>query len=149
MKYRKLRIAWSVAWGGLAVLLCAMWMRSYFAQDVVWTWLPFPLYLQINSTQGDVKVIVNAERHQPMLRFRTTDPIPVKRDWFIQLEKNPQFKWWLDIIVPHWFLTLLCAGLASIVWLPWFRLPYRFSLRTLLIATTLVAALLGLVVWLW
>ena len=29
MKYRKLRIAWSVAWGIVAVLLCVLWVRSY------------------------------------------------------------------------------------------------------------------------
>jgi hypothetical protein len=29
MKYRKLRIAWSVAWGVVAVLLCMLWVRSY------------------------------------------------------------------------------------------------------------------------
>ena len=26
---RKLRIAWSVAWGVVAVLLCVLWVRSY------------------------------------------------------------------------------------------------------------------------
>ena len=30
MKYRKLRIAWSVAWGVVAVLLCVLWVRSYW-----------------------------------------------------------------------------------------------------------------------
>jgi hypothetical protein len=44
--------------------------------------------------------------------------------------------------VPHWFLVLATIGLSA---LPWLRL--RFSLRTLLIATTLVAVVLGLVVW--
>ena len=29
MKFRKLRIAWSVAWGVVAVLLCVLWVRSY------------------------------------------------------------------------------------------------------------------------
>src|SRR4051812_45475962 len=33
MKYRKLRITWSVTWGLLAVLLCMLWVRSYFASD--------------------------------------------------------------------------------------------------------------------
>ena len=28
MKYRKLRIEWSVAWGQLAVLLCGLWVTS-------------------------------------------------------------------------------------------------------------------------
>ena len=29
MRYRKLRIAWSVGWGVVAVLLCVLWVRSY------------------------------------------------------------------------------------------------------------------------
>jgi hypothetical protein len=33
MKYRKLRIAWSVAWGVVAVLLVVLWVRSYWVCD--------------------------------------------------------------------------------------------------------------------
>ncbi len=44
--------------------------------------------------------------------------------------------------MPHWFLLVTC-GVASVI--PW--ISYRFSLRTLLIATTLVAIVLGLAVW--
>ncbi len=47
--------------------------------------------------------------------------------------------------MPHWFLVSMTLFAAVVPWLPWSR---RFSLRTLLIATTLVAAVLGLVVWL-
>ena len=35
MKYRKLRIAWSVAWGLLAVLLFVLWVRSYWWSEYV------------------------------------------------------------------------------------------------------------------
>src|SRR4030095_6915172 len=34
-KHRKLRIAWSVTWGVVAVLLCVLWVRSYQATDIV------------------------------------------------------------------------------------------------------------------
>ena len=30
MEHRKLRIAWSVAWSVAAMLLCALWVRSYW-----------------------------------------------------------------------------------------------------------------------
>ena len=30
MRFRKLRIAWSVAWGVVAVLLIVLWVRSYW-----------------------------------------------------------------------------------------------------------------------
>src|SRR5262245_38512210 len=44
--------------------------------------------------------------------------------------------------VPYWFLALLAALLTAV---PWTR--RRFSLRTLLIATTLVAIALGAIVF--
>src|SRR4029079_4558075 len=34
MRFRKLRIAWSVLWGFAAVLLVVLWVRSYQATDV-------------------------------------------------------------------------------------------------------------------
>jgi hypothetical protein len=42
---------------------------------------------------------------------------------------------------PDWFLVGLCGAIAPLAWIN------RFSLRTLIIATTLVAVLLGLIVW--
>ena len=50
-----------------------------------------------------------------------------------------------QIIVPHWFVAGIFAAFAFVPWLPWWST--RFSLRTLLIVTTLVAVVLGLVVW--
>jgi hypothetical protein len=47
-------------------------------------------------------------------------------------------------VMPHWFLLLVSSS-AGI--LPWIRWSTRFSLRTLLIATTLVAVGLGLIVY--
>jgi hypothetical protein len=44
---------------------------------------------------------------------------------------------------PYWSIVVPTALLAGLPWL-----SRRFSLRTLLVATTLVAAVLGLIVWL-
>jgi hypothetical protein len=44
--------------------------------------------------------------------------------------------------VRYWFPVTLSAVFAILPWLPW-----SFSLRTLLIATSLIAVVLGLVVW--
>jgi hypothetical protein len=46
---------------------------------------------------------------------------------------------------PHWFVVLVASLVGA---LPWAWKYQRFSLRTLLIATTLVAVGLGVVVWL-
>jgi hypothetical protein len=47
----------------------------------------------------------------------------------------------LRIHCPHWLGVVFCVCLSFVPWLPW-----RFSLRTLLIATTLLAVVLGLIV---
>ena len=44
-----------------------------------------------------------------------------------------------------WWAQFLAASAAPFAALPWMR--YSFSLRALLIATTLVAMVLGLIVW--
>ena len=46
-----------------------------------------------------------------------------------------------SILFPHWFPIFLLALRAGIPWLRW-----RFHLRPLLVATTLVAVVLGLIV---
>jgi hypothetical protein len=43
----------------------------------------------------------------------------------------------------HWILAILAAALAAAPWIKWSR---RFSLRTFLIAITLVALALGLII---
>ncbi len=44
--------------------------------------------------------------------------------------------------VSYWLLVVAAILTGAISWLPW-----RFSLRTLLISTTLIAVVLGLAVW--
>ena len=45
--------------------------------------------------------------------------------------------------IPHWPLALIAAILGTVPWIPW---SICYSLRTLLIVTTLIAVLLGLIV---
>jgi hypothetical protein len=116
MRFRKLRIAWSVGCAIACVLLIALWVRSYSAPDVWHTFARFPNSptYYYNSFQG---------------RLRIGTP----KTW----EAGA-------ISISHWIYILCFAALAV---LPWIRqLRWRFSLRTLLIATTLVAVVLGLIV---
>jgi hypothetical protein len=48
-----------------------------------------------------------------------------------------------DVIAPYWFPLTIAVAAAVIPWIPW---PHRFSLRILLIATTVVAVVLALIV---
>jgi hypothetical protein len=46
------------------------------------------------------------------------------------------------IYVPYWIPVVVLAGVGTVSWM----MPSRFALRTLLIAMTMLAALLGLIV---
>ncbi|HEX4414833.1 MAG TPA: hypothetical protein VH107_14460, partial [Lacipirellulaceae bacterium] len=50
-----------------------------------------------------------------------------------------------DFRIPHWLFVLLSGTLWAVSWPYWSN---RFTIRSLLIATTLVAVVLGLIVWL-
>jgi hypothetical protein len=140
MKYRKLRIAWSVAWGIVAVLLIALWVRSYWVYDVAF----FPGSHNFASMKGwltmDEKLIAVGDVPN-ITRFR--------HDWgglvLLSISGNLTPAG-VGRYCPHWVLLVVIGQLAGLSWLPWWS--NRFSLRTLLIATTFVAVGLGLIVWL-
>jgi hypothetical protein len=146
MRFRKLRIAWSVAWGLACVLLIVLWVRSYWKWDFVIA-VPF----QGAETKG-------AESYTGTASLQSIDRNdPPHWSWsvfeidedalgvFAACRENTHFGFGVEregnrwaILVPHWFLLLLAAAVAVAPWL-------RFSLRTLLIATTLVALVLGII----
>jgi hypothetical protein len=51
----------------------------------------------------------------------------------------------LPTVVPLWFLVLTSGSLATLFRLKW---PWRFTLRSLFIATTFLAVVLGMIAWL-
>jgi hypothetical protein len=144
MKYRKLRIAWSVAWGLVAVLLCVLWVRSYS----YWDGLHAGHQSIIDSWDGRVWVICKIRNSNFGWLSQTTErQLRLTEMTAEELHAWPHFKFALvngrpAICLPHCLIVVLGVTLAA---LPWLR-P-RFSLRTLLIATTLVAVVLCIIVW--
>jgi hypothetical protein len=150
MKHSKLRIAWSVAWGIAAVLLVALWVRSYWWWDTIGTKSNNSL---ATSLQGWVYIdrFVNAD-------ISSTTSLQIHdllgaRLYVLCIYLNPGPTVWnrastsgsWSLTFPIWSATIAAATLA---YSPWVRWSKQFSLRTLLIATTLVAVGLGLIVWL-
>ena len=153
-KLRLLRIAVSGACLIVSLLLIALWARSYWMHDVA------------SGNKGSHFIyfsILRGEFH--FARIVTPAGFPIE-PWRVRLHRqitggdleaheNSQrgmqrllgFGWkvfgngW-RVIVPMWQSVLLTAVCAVAVWLPW-----RFSLRTLLIAMTLAGALLAAVVY--
>jgi hypothetical protein len=137
MKYRKLRIAWSVGWGFLCVLLIVPWVRSYRHPERASLGRVFTV-----STKGRVLVYKLPDDSVP---FQIVDPY-----------SNPAAKTLLA--APAGFNPVPVGPSVTASYWPWVFVtgataiflgcwpPYRFSLRTLLIGMTLVAAALGLII---
>jgi hypothetical protein len=123
-------------------LPAALWVRSYQATDVVYGWFGVPGYFQINSSCGCLKLIVNCERQKLLWKYNSKPPEAVADAWDFNLYKNPKFGWWLNLTVPHYLALVLCGVFAAAVAILGQRI--RFRVRTLLIAITLIAIVLGI-----
>ena len=140
MRFRKLRIAWSVACGIVCLLLIALWVRSYW-------WIDNSLVLQnpaIVSLRGKLLV---ATRLEVVRGPDDTSTSFDHRNWLIHGYSNRLSDIKVENVnaiatLPIWIPTALFATFGAAAWFRW-----RFSLRTLLIVTTLVAVVLGLVVY--
>jgi hypothetical protein len=125
MRYRKPRIAWSTFCGIACALLIVLWVRSYSDYAII-NW----------NLDGDHVLRAMHHRGTVYAEHRHIKPYPMGR-FFVQ--EN-----WMTLLkLPYWFLAFTVAVFGS---LPWF-IQRPFTLRTLLIATTLVAVVLGMVVW--
>jgi hypothetical protein len=148
MRYRKLRIAWSAGCGIACVLLIALWVRSYwYWDDVRCQQSIVPYGVRIMSMRGGAYLMLReydssaASHVGPRLTIgmfimdRHGDQ--VSNRWLYLFDFDETY-------VPYWMVTLPIGALAAA---PWIWRSKRFSLRTLLIATTLVAVVLGTIVY--
>jgi hypothetical protein len=143
MKYRKLRIAWSVLCGVLCLLLIALWMRSYWRAD------------SIQAVRAGSTIWYETNRGVAFFCVQRRLPPVSVPPWSYSStssDNGPTFKHelWLPwgptvkgIQSPLWLPIVSLAVLAGT---PWSYRLRRFSLRTLLIGMTVVAAVLGLAI---
>jgi hypothetical protein len=145
---RKLRIAFSVVCGILCLLLIVLCVRSYFRIDLAHCPLLPPKTLIVESTEGTIVVCVVEPAPGTTgfsfggwgiasLRSTNRIPIPGTPSWGVAV-----YQYDAAVKFPHWFAIIISGISAAMPWLRW-----RFSLRTLLITTTLVAVLLGAIVY--
>jgi hypothetical protein len=149
VRFRKLRIAWSVGWSVTAVLLIALLVRSYSWDDCGNVYIPFMNWLGFRSNTGAATLYINTIQTLPweLASEPANDRLDVvpNHHGFGFLYRSPSFvdqSPALFVRIPHWLCVLFVSALAAVPWLRW-----RFTLRTLLIATTLVAVVLGAIVW--
>src|SRR6187200_3437075 len=116
MRYRKFRIAWSVAWGLLAVLLVVLCLRSYWRKDY------------IRRVDPDQTIAIGSDGGA--IRF-TQAPIPSMRStsiWEFETgeasEKSPpaiRFSRdaWSAVFLLELPLWLLVSASAAVAIAPW------------------------------
>jgi hypothetical protein len=138
MRFRKLRIAFSATCVIACVLLIVLWVRSYYVKDLLDVAAP-PYWLVVESIHGRISFRLTNEPN--MLGSRLFFTSYGQRSARFGTSIDDQF----FVLYSATAMTLTLMGI-----LPWIHYrPWhcRFSLRTLLIATTLVAATLGLIVY--
>lgn len=156
MKYRKLRIAWSVAWGILCLILILAWLRNFWSADAAWMPLPGNGQLTVVSTDGQfVTSITNyGSRHygraipntpavwgwqsfEPSKHSTMTVLVPWKKVVRYRIIANGD----VEVSLPHWLLVIVSILIATSVWIRW---SWRYSIRTMLVITTLAAVVVAL-----
>jgi hypothetical protein len=159
MKYRKLRIIWSVCCSIACILLCVLWVRSYWAMDTLgrvtargsegfWSQSGTIAWIHLSAQAASLSASLPVQgwtlEHNAISEANALTP---SND-----HAGPELMWWKEsrqyfgitqtsFAIRDWFVASLLGALAAIPWL-----PSRFSLRTLLIATTLIAVALGAIV---
>jgi hypothetical protein len=151
MKYRKLRIAWSVIWGVVAVLLCVLWVRSYWSVAAVYCVISEQKSGSITLESARVCFLLHKWRNyippdfeSPRIGYFFYEP-PQTIGRLNKSNFSIVNNWGItELVLPTWFVVLFSVLLSVVPALP----IKRFSLRTLLIVTTLIAVGLGAVAWL-
>jgi hypothetical protein len=143
--FKSLRITWSVTWGILAVLLCVLWVRSYFGRTT-YQILVTPNYrCYLHSLSG---TLAFERAFRPFLGvevfpiYEESDFLYLKTNAGIKVHRNDIGDGIHAVSASYWLLVIASLAAAAAPWAPW-----RFSLRTLFIAITLLGMLLGLIVW--
>jgi hypothetical protein len=151
------------------LLLIVLWMMSYVRLDQVLGPFSTSEYIGCTSARGELRIgksndpelgrlfknrpahrgfplSAGSRGHGPFFPASVPDSFDGKLITWPRLNLNlgvrPPGITHDELIVPYWLPVALTAALASAPWVRW-----RFSLRTLLIATSLLALLLGLVVY--
>lgn len=140
---KQLRIAFSAVCGIACVLLIVLWVRSYWQTDAI----NLGARWGVISENGKLAMleIVTEKAHKSRWLFLGIERRQLEfppENYFLGFGYTPP-PYSLDVFAPHWFFILVFATFAMAPWIHWSK---RFSLRTLLIAMTVIAMILGTVI---
>lgn len=151
---RYLRIGWTVFWLATCILLIGLWARSYWWADTLGQSVTRPGFPIATSMQGNVCLGGTITINSPSLQFNARRFC--RNTMFLTSISIDEYrftndKWENTVTLDGIVMAIPFAALLPTVLLaavsPWFPWSKRFSLRTLLVFTTMVAVVLGLIVW--
>jgi hypothetical protein len=137
------------------VALMGMWVRSYHWNDSLTAQAAHSKLYQVATCSGQMEVSlgcrlvgpITADLHSWSVGSYESQPNP-----FLPTSGMPNTLQRIGFnssgpifVMPFWFLVLTSGSLAMLFQLRW---PLRFNLRSLFIATTFLAVVLGMIAWL-
>jgi hypothetical protein len=152
---RYLRFAAAGFFALLTLALIGLWVRSHYRLDMIhspivgsksFSWASncgaaiWSVYNRPSAIDGPTRWTFYSERSDPIVRPQGETGVLSGLGFAFARSGR-----WTAIALPHWFLAASSLGLAALFA---FKRNWRFTIRTLLVATTLVAAGLGIGVYL-
>lgn len=140
-----LRVAAIVASCVTTACLAVLWMRSFALKDVIWVGGQSPQLSRISTSPG--RVILSTRRNPYEGRWVWDRSAAAERSYSDSTGRRTTNYWFrvlhwsqfTEVHLPMWLLVLFGGGVgATCTW------PWHYSLRGLLLATTVVAIILGL-----
>jgi hypothetical protein len=154
---RHLRIAVTALSLTACLQLIALWVRSYGRREHIAVRASNTVALSAVSLQGQIIFVGDiqpVDRRPGLIAWTAeTEQVtgwnlrwlgePIERaKWGVGIQRLSLGIVGVSVQLPHWLLLLVLSTIAAAPWIHWSK---RFSLRTLLIAMTLVAVVLGIV----
>lgn len=148
---RRLRTFVSVFFTKLTELLCVWCVRSYSTRDHLRWRVTTSRAISISSREGILGVVTWTKELDGVSTLAESGPVagrPPRRrmsnPFGFEFLRSKEYDS-VGVIVPYWFGALICAICVII---PQIFNSRRYSLRTMFIATMLLAIVLGLAMWL-
>jgi hypothetical protein len=145
-----MRIAGALTFLAAAFLLITLCVRSYLTKDILWVRWSNSKSIRLASVKGRLVASTKSFAYPSPLVLKHTSPESLGTGYPDASGRYPNSYWpqimrWAsgnaEVHIPFWIPAAACGLLAALT-----AVKRRFSLRSLLIAMTLIAVLLGAVV---
>ena len=139
---RHVRFAFAAFCGVACMLLIVLWLRSFDAATTYYGRISGTQAVELISQRGFTGLVlfdpsITPHSYKARWGLRTVELTLAEPQWDFGIRSESDR--YLQLMVPWWFIVLIVAVSPFVA----LTIRWRFSLRTMLIATTVVAVALG------